>query len=190
MRVEEFPIYGLYLFHPDVYNDSRGYFQETYNEGMYEKIGITNRFVQDNQALSIQPGVLRGLHFQLPPYTQAKLVRVITGSILDVAVDLRRDSPTYCKWQSVELSGENKAIFFVPRGFAHAYITLCESTIVHYKVDDYYSPDHESGIIWNDSDLGIDWPLKNPILSQKDRALQSFADFDSSFYLNNQAKTS
>lgn len=131
--------------------------------------------------MSIKKRVLRGLHFQLPPFEQAKLVRVTRGKVYDVIVDLRKNSPTFGKWEGFKLSAENFEILFVPRGFAHGFVTLKENTEVIYKVDNLYSPKHDSGIIWNDPDLSIDWPIKNPVLSKKDSKLQLFKDFNSPF---------
>ena len=139
--------------------------------------------MQDNHSLSVKKGVLRGLHFQLPPNEQAKLVRVTRGKVFDVIVDIRKNSPTYGKWEGFELSAENFQMLFVPRGFAHAFLTLEDNTEFMYKVDNFYAPESDSGLIWNDPDLNIDWPIKNPILSEKDAKLQKFKDFNSPFKL-------
>jgi len=164
---------------PKTFGDSRGYFTETFHSNQLAEAGFCREFVQDNQSLSSEPYTLRGLHFQTPPHAQDKLVRVLKGSIIDVAVDIRTGSPTYGKHVALELTAENFKQLLVPAGFAHAFLTLRPNTIVSYKVSNYYSPDHNSGIIWNDLDLNIDWPLPKevkPILSEKDAELGSFID--------------
>ena len=158
MNIIKTPIEGLLVIEPQVFKDARGYFVETYNEERYRAAGIDAQFVQDNQSCSSY-GVVRGLHFQRPPYTQAKLVCCTVGRVLDVAVDLRKDSPTYGQWFGVELSEENKRQFFIPRGFAHGFLVLSEEAIFTYKVDNPYAPQEESGIRWNDPDLAIEWPI-------------------------------
>lgn len=181
MRLIETGIAGLVLLEPKVFRDERGFFLETYSEKAFAELGISARFVQDNHACSVEAGVLRGLHFQLPPFTQAKLVWVVKGKVLDVAVDLRRDSPTYGQHRAVELSAENMLRFFVPRGFAHGYLTLTPGAEFLYKVDAPYAPQADAGILWNDPDLGVAWPEAAPILSAKDRLLPRLKDFDSPF---------
>lgn len=181
MRLEQTEFPGLCIVHPDVYGDSRGYFLETYSAPRYADFGIADRFVQDNMAVSKGKGVLRGLHFQAPPCAQSKLVRVALGRVLDVVVDLRKGSPTFGKWFSVELSAENHLLCYIPRGFAHAYLTLSDQTIFEYKVDARYAPECERGLKWDDPDLGIRWPAADPLLSDKDKGLPSWADFDSPF---------
>ncbi len=173
MRVIETEIEGVVIIEPDVYQDERGYFLETFREDKFRKlVGIDVDFVQDNESLS-RKFVLRGLHYQIPPMAQAKLVRVVKGAILDVAVDLRRTSPTFGKWVMVELNEENKRQIFIPRGFAHGFLSLRDGTIVSYKVDNYYSPQHDRGIRFDDPDVGIDWKydVKEFILSSKDLSL-------------------
>lgn len=168
----------VFLIKPQVFQDKRGFFLESYNEDEFKKAGIDAKFVQDNHSFSKEKGVLRGLHFQLPPFTQAKLVRVTAGAVFDVVVDLRKDSETFGKWQGFELSTENFQMLFVPRGFAHGFCTLEEDTEFLYKCDNLYAPDHDSGIIWNDTDLKIDWPLDSePIISEKDSGHQTFKEF-------------
>ncbi|MDD3487152.1 MAG: dTDP-4-dehydrorhamnose 3,5-epimerase [Candidatus Moranbacteria bacterium] len=181
MEFKETSLEGAYLIVPQVFRDERGFFLETYSEKKFAEAGVDARFVQDNHSLSVQKGVLRGLHFQLPPNAQAKLVRVTHGKVLDVIVDLRKNSPTFGKWESFELSDKNAQMLFVPRGFAHAFLTLEENTEFMYKVDNFYAPESDSGLAWNDPDLGIDWPIKNPILSEKDQKLQGFREFNSPF---------
>ena len=170
MPFRETPIPDLLIFEPKVWGDDRGYFYESYNENTFREAGITTNFVQDNQARSAF-GVLRGLHYQVEPFEQAKLVRVIEGECLDVVVDIRKNSPTYGKWFSIVLSAENKKQLFVPRGFAHGYVVLSERAEFFYKCDNFYSKDHEGAIIFNDPNLKIDWgiDLDNVILSEKDK---------------------
>jgi len=161
----------IVLAKPTIHGDERGYFVETFRQDLFEKaIGQSVNFVQDNESKSTK-GVLRGLHYQLPPYTQAKLVRVIEGSVLDVAVDIRESSPTFGQHVCVELTGENKQQLFVPSGFAHGFVVLSDSAIFSYKVDNYYAPDHDRGIAFNDTKLKIDWklPLEALQLSDKDK---------------------
>lgn len=169
------PFPGLKLFKPKVWEDARGYFFEAFNQKTFEEAGITAPFVQDNQARS-SFGVLRGLHYQVGPYAQAKLVRVLQGEVLDVVADLRPDSPTFGQWYSVRLSSENKWQLFVPRGFAHGYAVLSETAEFFYKCDNFYSREHEGGIIYNDPTLNIDWELGpgQAILSEKDLLLPAF----------------
>ena len=164
------PIPGLIVFEPKVWGDERGYFYESYNEVTFHEAGISNKFVQDNQARSTF-GVLRGLHYQVAPYEQAKLVRVIEGECLDIVVDIRKDSPTYGEWYGIRLSAENKKQLFIPAGFAHGYVVLSERAEFFYKCDNFYSKEHEGAIIYNDPSLNIDWEidLDKAILSEKDQ---------------------
>lgn len=166
------PIEGCIIFEPQVWEDHRGYFFESYNRSTFEAAGITADFVQDNQARSTY-GVLRGLHFQKPPFEQAKLVRVTEGAVFDVAVDLRPDSPTRGRWYGIELSAENKRQLFVPRGFAHGYVVLSPVAEFCYKCDNFYAKDHDAGIRFDDPTLQIEWPidLQDAVLSEKDLAL-------------------
>lgn len=181
MQIEKTTLEGAYLLKPKVFEDERGFFMETYSKKVLEEAGIQADFVQDNHSMSVTKGVLRGLHFQKPPHTQAKFVRVTKGSVYDVIVDLRKDSPTFGKWEGFELSDKNKRMLFVPRGFAHGFVTLEDYTEFQYKVDNVYAPESDSGLIWNDPDLNIFWPVENPILSEKDKKLQNFKDFNSPF---------
>ena len=161
-------IKDLYIIEPQVFGDNRGYFFETYKKTEFDKAGLVYNFVQDNQSKS-KKGVLRGLHYQ-KTYPQAKLVRVLEGKVFDVAVDLRKNSPTYGKWVGVVLSSENKKMFMIPRGFAHGFVVLSETATFTYKCDEVYHPEDEGGIIWNDPDINIEWPLKEGILlSEKDK---------------------
>ena len=171
---------GLVVIQPTVFEDERGYFYESYNRETYAKLGVDVDFVQDNQSLSNR-GVLRGLHFQNPPFEQGKLVRVIKGSVLDVTVDIRKDSPTYGKHFSLELTEKNKTVLYVPPGFAHGFVTLEDSTIFFYKCTKYYNKASEGAVLWNDSDLGINWKLSAPLLSEKDKAASKFSEFNSMF---------
>lgn len=174
-------ISGVMLITPRVFGDHRGFFCETYNRHLFAEQGVCVEFVQDNEAFSAQAGVLRGLHFQRPPMSQAKLVRVVRGAVFDVVVDLRRDSPTCGQWEGFNLSAENHAQLFIPKGMAHGYLTLESETLFLYKVDQFYSPEHDGGILWNDPDLGIVWPDLNPILSDKDLHLPRLREFNSPF---------
>ena len=180
MDFEKNAISGLCVITPRVFEDPRGYFFESYSKKSFVEVGITDDFVQSNQSLS-QKGVLRGLHFQTPPHAQSKLVRVIQGAVLDVAVDVRKNSPTYGQHFSILLSAQNKKMFYVPVGFAHGFLTLEDNTIFSYKCGNYYNRVSEQGILWNDSTLNIDWGIKNPLLSEKDLVNTSFLDFDSPF---------
>lgn len=167
----------LKVFEPQVWRDDRGYFYEVYNQQTFEKAGIASDFVQDNQALSTY-GVLRGLHYQLPPFAQAKLVRVMQGEVLDVVVDIRNDSPTYGQSYSIRLSDANKTQLFIPRGFAHGYVVLSDTAIFAYKCDNLYSKAHDAGLYFNDPKLKIDWQidLNKAILSEKDKVQPKFGD--------------
>ncbi|MGG4212121.1 dTDP-4-dehydrorhamnose 3,5-epimerase [Paenibacillus sp. FSL L8-0638] len=168
MKAISLHLQGAKLLDPVVHGDHRGFFMESYNEKIMHDLGITHHFIQDNQSLSAEPGVLRGLHYQLNPKAQTKLVRVISGAIYDVIVDIRKNSPTFGQWQGFILSEYNKRQLLAPKGFAHGFCTLVPNTQVLYKVDEYYSPEHDRGIAWNDPDLGIDWPIESPVLSEKD----------------------
>ncbi|MEK4108017.1 dTDP-4-dehydrorhamnose 3,5-epimerase [Paenibacillus sp. FSL R10-2791] len=170
-------IKDLVIIEPKVFGDDRGYFMETYNLNDYKNAGLDIVFVQDNQSKS-KKGVLRGLHFQTK-YPQGKLVRVLSGEVFDVAVDLRKNSPTYKQWHGVLLSGENKKQFYVPEGFAHGFVVLSDEAEFVYKCTDYYHPEYESGILWNDPELNIDWHLEgieNVLLSDKDKKLKTLVE--------------
>lgn len=180
MRIEDIFIPGVKVIYPRVFEDSRGYFYEFYNKQSFIDAGITEEFVQSNQSLS-QKGVLRGLHFQLPPHAQSKLVRVIQGSVLDVAVDIRVGSPTYGKHFTIELNASNKTMLYIPVGFAHGFLTLEDNTLFSYKCGNFYNKESESGLMWNDPQIGIDWNIENPILSEKDMYNALLNDFKSPF---------
>jgi dTDP-4-dehydrorhamnose 3,5-epimerase len=180
MQLLPTPIHGLFLIQPKVFEDPRGYFYESYNRSALESQGIHADFVQDNQSLSHR-GVLRGLHFQNPPHEQGKLVRVVKGSVLDVAVDIRKSSHTYGKWFSHELTEANKTMMWIPAGFAHGFLTLEDNTIFSYKCTGYYNKPSEDCIMWNDPDIGIDWGITEPLLSEKDRQGKAFRQLNSLF---------
>lgn len=180
MKILQTELPGLLIIEPDVFRDERGYFCETYNQEKLSQLGFNQTFVQDNESMSSK-GVLRGIHFQKPPFAQAKLVRVIKGSVIDFAVDLRKGSPTYGKYKAVELDAETKKMLYLPAGFGHAFLSLEDNTIFSYKCSNFYNKESESGILWSDEDLNIDWKIDNPILSDKDKILGKFKNFDSPF---------
>ena len=181
-KFTETKINGVYIIEPKVFGDNRGYFMETYNKEHFEEAGLTMNFVQDNESSSSK-GVLRGLHFQTK-HTQGKLVRVTKGEVFDVAVDLRKGSPTYGQWEGVVLSAENKKQFYIPEGFAHGFLVLSDHAIFNYKCTDFYCPEGEGGVLWNDPDIGIEWPLDgidNIILSEKDKVHPTLKDLNVPF---------
>ena len=180
MEITKTSIEGLLIIKPDVFKDERGYFYESYNKERFAKEGLEMNFVQDNESKSGK-GVLRGLHFQKPPFAQGKLVRVVKGAVMDVAVDLRKDSPTYGKWESVVLNEENKLQFWIPEGFAHGFVTLENDTIFNYKCTNIYNKESEGSLLWNDPDINIDWKIDDPILSEKDKISPFFKDFETPF---------
>ncbi|MCA1041609.1 dTDP-4-dehydrorhamnose 3,5-epimerase [Bacillus infantis] len=170
MKVIKTDLEGVKVIEPTVFGDYRGWFMETYNKAKFLEIGLDLNFVQDNHSFSAAKGTLRGLHYQLNPKAQTKLIRCTKGAIFDVAVDIRKNSPSFSKWFGIELSDENKKQLLVPKGFAHAFITLTDNVEVQYKVDELYSPENDRGIIWNDPEIGIEWPIDiTPILSEKDQ---------------------
>ena len=174
MKFLRLELEGLVVIEPEVYRDSRGFFLETFQARKYEEAGLPETFVQDNHSLSLR-GVLRGLHAQRRR-PQGKLVRVVEGEVLDVAVDIRRGSPTFRRWAGVALSSENLRLCYIPPGFLHGFCVLSERAQFEYKVTDFYEPGDELGVIWNDPDLGIEWPVKDPILSAKDKALPRLSE--------------
>lgn len=180
MEIIKTPIEDLVIIKPAVFQDARGYFFESYNFNRFQEILGGSVFVQDNESKS-QKNVLRGLHFQRPPFTQGKLVRVIKGAVIDVAVDLRRNSSTYGKFHLVQLTEENKLMYWVPPGFAHGFVTLADDTIFTYKCTNIYNKESEGSLLWNDPDIGINWNIDNPILSDKDKESPLFKDFISPF---------
>ncbi len=181
MNVIKSRLPGILILEPKVFGDHRGYFMESYNRQAFDKHGVDYDLVQDNQSMSAEAGTLRGLHYQLNPKAQTKIVRCLHGAFYDVVVDIRRNSPTYGKWEGFIISAENQRQIVVPRGFAHAVCTIAPYTIVFYKVDNTYSPEHERGILWNDSDLNIDWPVTNPVLSDKDKTWPTLKHIETNF---------
>jgi dTDP-4-dehydrorhamnose 3,5-epimerase len=183
MEIVKTAIPDVKLLTPRKFGDHRGFFVETYNRKVLESVGFTKEFVQDNHSLSVPAGTVRGLHFQLEPYAQDKLVRVVRGAVLDVAVDLRRDSPTFGQHVSARLDAETGRQILVPAGFAHGFVTLEPDTEVIYKVTNFYAPSHDRGLLWNDPDLGIEWPVSadEAILSDKDKVQPRFRDLPNTF---------
>lgn len=180
MEIIKTKIADLLIVKPTVFEDNRGYFFESYNKEQFLKQGIDQNFVQDNESKSAK-NVLRGLHFQKPPFAQGKLVRVMKGAVLDVAVDIRKNSPTYGQWASIELTESNKMMYWIPPGFAHGFVTLQDDTVFFYKCTNMYNKQSEGSIRWNDPDLNVDWGVANPILSEKDKISPLFKDFVSPF---------
>lgn len=187
MLIKETPLEGVLLVTPWRFGDNRGFFAETYSARAMAEHGIREQFVQDNHSFSVEVGTVRGLHFQAPPHTQAKLVRCGRGAVLDVAVDIRMGSPTYGQWFGAELSFENGRQLYIPAGFAHGFVTRTPDTEIVYKCSDYYAPETEGALRFDDPDIGIDWGLDgaSPTLSEKDAAAGSLADFDSPFIFKN-----
>lgn len=169
MKFEKTKIEGVYIITPDVFGDNRGFFMESWSQRKMEEAGLHYNFVQDNHSMSAVKGTLRGIHFQRGEWCQAKLVRCTRGAVLDVAVDLRKKSPTYKQWVAVELSADNKKQFLIPRGFGHGFVTLTDDVEFLYKADNYYAPEADGGIRWNDPDIAVDWGVDHPILSEKDK---------------------
>lgn len=192
MKKIETKIPGLVIIEPDVHGDHRGYFMETYNQAKFQALGIDNVFVQDNMSFSQAKGTLRGIHFQNEPMAQAKLVSCTRGSVIDVAVDLRKGSPTYRQWVAVELSQENKKFLFIPRGFGHGFLTITDNVEFRYKVDNLYSGEHDRGIRYDDPEINVDWgSLLNgiePILSAKDKEGPTLAESDCNFIYQGESK--
>ena len=180
MKIIKTEIEGLLIIKPRLFKDNRGYFFESWSESAFENAGLEINFVQDNQSCSSK-GVVRGLHFQNPPFAQGKLIQVLKGSVLDVAVDIRENSPSYGKHVSVLLSEENKTMFWIPPGFAHGFLTLEDNTMFSYKCSGVYNKESEGSLMWNDTDLNIDWQIKSPIISKKDQNSELFANFKTQF---------
>ena len=183
LAVENLDIPDVKIVTPARFSDARGFFSETYNADRFRAVGITASFMQDNHSYSAPAFTVRGLHYQAPPFAQAKLVRVARGAIIDVAVDVRKGSPTYGKWVKAELSAENGKQIFVPRGFLHGFATVVPDTEIQYKVDAPYSKEHDGAVIWNDADLAIDWgiPVEAVTVSEKDAGAPAFRDFKTPF---------
>ena len=169
MKITKTKLDGVVIIEPDVFGDNRGFFMESWNKKKMEEAGLFYDFVQDNHSKSTVKDTLRGIHFQKGDKAQAKLVRCVKGAVLDVAVDLRRNSPTFKQWVGVELSAENKKQLLIPRGFGHGFLTLTDDVEFLYKADNYYAPEADAGIRWNDMDIGVEWGVENPILSEKDK---------------------
>ncbi|RST74164.1 dTDP-4-dehydrorhamnose 3,5-epimerase [Siminovitchia acidinfaciens] len=182
MKITETDLKGVLIIEPNVFGDHRGWFMETYNESVFKNIGLDLHFVQDNQSFSAEKGTLRGMHYQLNPKAQTKLIRCTQGSIFDVAVDIRQGSPTYGKWFGIELNAENKKQLLIPKGFAHGFMTLTDNVEVQYKVDEFYAPECDRGIIYNDPDININWPINiKPILSEKDEEAPLLQEAENNF---------
>jgi len=181
MKITPTKIEGVLIVEPDIFGDSRGWFFESYSKQKMKDAGIDVDFVQDNHSFSATKGTLRGLHFQNAPHSQSKLIRCTRGVVLDVAVDLRKDSPTYKEWVSIELSAENKKQFFIPKGFAHGFLTLTDDVEFQYKVDDYYDKETDRSIRFDDPEIAVDWEYDQPILSDKDNNAPFLKDSDANF---------
>lgn len=181
MTLNETAVNGVFEIEPKVFGDNRGWFYESYSKEKFEKLGITAEFVQDNRSFSAQKGTLRGLHCQTEPKSQSKLITCLKGAILDVAVDIRKGSPTYMKWVAVELNEENKKMLFIPKGCLHGFVTLTENVEVSYKVDEFYSPENDRSVCFSDPEIGVEWGIDNPILSEKDKNAPLLKDSDVSF---------
>lgn len=171
----------IVLVEADVNTDERGFFMETYKYPVFAEFGIKENFIQDNNCRTVKKGIIRGLHYQLRPMAQGKLIRVTAGEIFDVAVDIRKNSPYYGKWVREILSSQNRKILYLPEGFAHGYCTLTDTAEILYKCTNVYSKEHERGIIWNDTDIGIDWPVERPLLSKRDGELPTLKEADNNF---------
>jgi dTDP-4-dehydrorhamnose 3,5-epimerase len=182
MQIKPLKLDGAYEIILTPRNDDRGYFLRTYDEAIFRQHGLTTSWVQENQSLSKRKGIIRGLHFQRPPHAETKLVRVVAGAVFDVFVDLRRNSDTYGQWDAIELTASKQNIVYIPKGFAHGFCTLTKNTLVLYEVDAFYMPEYEAGLRWDDKDLGIQWPVAKPYLSDKDASWGSFRNFISPFF--------
>jgi len=180
MKITETRLPGLLIIDPNVFGDKRGYFFESYNAEVFRQAGLEMEFLQDNESCSGK-GILRGLHFQEPPYEQGKLVRVARGGVMDVSVDIRKGSPTFGKWEAFELTEQNKRMVYIPPGFAHGFVTLEENTIFIYKCTNIYHKESENSIRWDDPDLNIDWGISEPVISDKDRTAPLFREMESPF---------
>lgn len=182
MEITPLTLPGTYEIRLKAHIDARGYFVETFRTNVFEAHGLVARWAQENQSLSVAKGVLRGLHFQLPPHSETKLIRAIQGRIYDVMVDLRKSSSTYGQWQGIELDADKHNMVYIPKGFAHGFCTLTENCIVSYKVDEYYTPPAQAGLRWDDPDIGVEWPVEGePLLSDKDQTLPYLKDFETPF---------
>ncbi len=182
MKITKTKLDGVVIIEPEVFGDNRGFFMESWNKKKMEDAGLFYDFVQDNHSKSTVKGTLRGIHFQKGEKAQAKLVRCVKGAVLDVAVDLRKNSPTFKQWVGVELSAENKKQLLIPRGFGHGFVTLTDDVEFLYKADNYYAPEADAGVRWNDPDIGVEWGIGNPILSEKDKKNPFLKDCEELFY--------
>ncbi|MBO5230109.1 MAG: dTDP-4-dehydrorhamnose 3,5-epimerase [Clostridia bacterium] len=182
MTLNETAVNGVFEIEPKVFGDNRGWFYESYSKEKFEKLGITADFVQDNRSFSAQKGTLRGLHCQTNPKAQAKLITCLKGAILDVAVDIRKGSPTYMKWVAVELNEDNKKMLYIPKGCLHGFVTLTDNVEVTYKVDEYYSPENDRSVCFCDPEIGVEWGIESPVLSEKDKNAPLLKDSDVEFY--------
>lgn len=181
MEISELKIPDSYLITLDPNTDHRGYFMRLYDENVFSDHGLVTKWVQENESLSRKPYTLRGLHYQEPPHAETKLIRVSSGSLYDVFVDLRKNSDMFGKWESVRLKADEHKMVYIPKGCAHGFCSLEKNTRIEYKVDSFYAPDHEGGIYWKDDNLNIDWPTDDPVLSEKDRTLPEFSEIDFPF---------
>ena len=181
INVEKTELDGVFIIEPKAFGDNRGWFMESYSKRDLEANGIKADFVQDNRSYSAKKGIVRGLHFQRNPMCQAKMLTCLRGAIMDVAVDLRKNSPTYKKWISVELTEENRKQIFIPKGFAHGFVTLTDDVEIFYKCDAFYSPEHDGGIRFDDPEIGVDWGITDPILSEKDKNAPFLKDIELDF---------
>jgi dTDP-4-dehydrorhamnose 3,5-epimerase len=177
MIFKERKIKGVFEIMLSPRNDNRGFFMRTFDDNAFKEKGLDREWVQENHSKSDKKHIIRGLHFQLPPFSETKMVRCINGSVLDVFVDLRKDSETFGQWDSIELSADNKKMIFIPKGFAHGFCTLTEESEVVYKVDNFYSQENERGLLWNDKKVGISWPIDKPFLSEKDEKNMTLEQF-------------
>lgn len=184
MNIIETELEGVYILEPKIFGDARGWFMESWSQRTMEDAGLYYQFLQDNHSMSAQKGTLRGIHFQMNPYEQAKLVRCVRGAVLDVAVDLRKDSAHYKKWVAVELTKDNKRQLLIPRGYGHAFLTLTENTEFVYKTDQYYHVESDRGIRWDDPEINIQWPIEDPILSEKDKTAPLLKNSDVNFSMH------
>ncbi len=182
MTLNETAVNGVFEIEPKVFGDNRGWFYESYSKQEFERLGITADFVQDNRSFSAQKGTLRGLHCQTNPKAQAKLITCLKGAILDVAVDIRKGSPTYMKWVAVELNEDNKKMLYIPKGCLHGFVTLTDNVEVTYKVDEYYSPENDRSVCFCDPEIGVEWGIEAPVLSEKDKNAPLLKDSDVDFY--------
>lgn len=181
MKFTELSLKGAYLIEPKPFFDERGFFMRTYAEELFEEYGLNKKWVHESHSRSERKGIIRGLHLQFPPYSETKLIRVVKGVIKDVFVDLRKNSPTFGKWEAVELSEENKNMVFIPGGFAHGFCTLSDNVEMIYKMDNIFSPENSACILWNDTDLAIKWEVENPIVSQKDSQALRLSEFNKKY---------